>query len=280
MNDYIDDASHFLTLGVQLICAPSGDVVNGALFTAIGAEKLLKGLLWRVNPVFVLKEQDFKHVVPTLYPERLVATEKRDSEIAATPNCDVVSMRTSILRAKVLSEAVSKHKGVLFALASYRDVIAHRPTRELDQKKVRGTLIRDVYPMLAAVAIELNVPLDSLIGGRAVRLAGLAAKHQTDVEDRVRLILEVHRAKWSQLKGVPGFVDKMKWRTASALAEGQKRSVRCPACANEALLSLEVEYETVDGQPRSAGEVPKALFCYFCKLSIDDEIDLDHLSLL
>jgi hypothetical protein len=282
VNDYINDAAGFLTRGAQLIRADasSDDVVSGALFTAIGVEKLLKGILWQVNPAFVLKEQDFKHVAPTLYPDRLVASEKHDSEISTTPNRDVVSMRTSILRAKVLSEAISEHKGVLFALASHRDIIAHRPSSELDQEKVKATLIRDVYPMLAAVATELRVSLDSLIGGQSVRLAALSARHQTDVENRVRLTLEVHRSKWTQLMGVPGFVDKMKSRTAKALAQGNKRSVQCPACGNEALLSVDAEYEMVDGGPRVAGEIAKALFCYFCKLSIDDEIDLDHLNLL
>ncbi len=226
------------------------------------------------------KEADFKHLAPLLYPDRLVSSEKEDSEVAAKPNREVLAMRPTILRAKVLSASTAKHKGVLFALAAYRDIIAHRPSTELGHTKVEGMLVRDIYPLLTDMAAELGLPRDGLMGGQSTRLAALSAKHQTDVEDRVRLTLEVHLNKWNQLKGVPGFVDKMKLRTGGALQGGKKRVVDCPAYGNAALVSLETEYEIIDGETRPVGTIARALFCYFCKLAVDDEIDLGHLKLL
>ena len=195
-------------------------------------------------------------VAPALYADRLVTSEKHDSEIASSPNRDVLSMRASILRAKWgPSNAVSKHKGVLFALASYRDILAHRPSNELDEIKVAATLVRDVYPLLEAVAAELGVSPDSFVGGQAVRLGGLAAKHQKDVADRVRMTLKVHRSKWKQHMGVHGFVEKMISRTASALVQNNRRSVECPACGNQAVLSVEVDMKLSMGSRAPLGRL-------------------------
>jgi hypothetical protein len=65
MNNYIRDAGEFLCRAAKLFDSDLLDerLVDALWLTALGLERVLKGILHDINPVYVLKSQDFKHSV-------------------------------------------------------------------------------------------------------------------------------------------------------------------------------------------------------------------------
>ena len=146
---YLADAQNLIKLAAPHVkdsMSPENAIQGGLLF-ALGVEKLLKFVLAGINPIFILKVADFKHSAPSLYSDKIVATEKND-EIDTKPNSDVITFRISLSRSKVFSKTANKHSQMLFTLAHWRDVIAHRPTSELDLDRVALMLKKDAVVLL------------------------------------------------------------------------------------------------------------------------------------
>jgi hypothetical protein len=283
-NDYLKDARLFLNDAAKRVVdgIDDGSLPTTVMLAALGVERLLKGILFSVNPLYVYKNQDFKNTVPIVYPDRLVAGTK-SREIATEPNRDVYSFRAALARCSAVSKTTAKHTSLLHRLASQRDIVAHCELSQLDRTLCGQLLKRDLFSLLFDYANELGIATAKLMGPKEMALQKLAAENQDDVKERVTQKLALHLKKWEQLKNTPHFCESMNSKTTSRLAIVAKNSdvvgttVACPACKHDAIVLLEPDYEIMDGEGVLTGVFATELRCFYCKLHISEYDELDQL---
>jgi hypothetical protein len=127
MNEYLKDASFFLRRAAGLIeeGMPREKTIEASLHFAFGMERLLKSILFDLNPIYVYKSQEFKNTAPLLYRDRLLPNASHNREIAKEPDADVLTFKLSLLRSKSISQIADRHTNLLFSLSNFRDIIAH-----------------------------------------------------------------------------------------------------------------------------------------------------------
>lgn len=286
-NEYINDSTFFLTRAASKTKETMSTevVVEAILFLALGVERLLKGVLFALNPVYIYKAQDFKNTVSLIYGERLLPGWKDNKEIAGSPDADVLTFKLSLLRTKAISQTAEKHTSMMFALSNWRDIIVHNALSRLDIEKCRTLLLRDFYPLMTDFSTELNISISKFLGSHSIRLASLSSIHQESIEEKVKVRLDAHAMKWEQLRNMPGYAEKMKNKNESVLRAGANRRdtlldlVPCPACKNDAILSGEVDFDYDDDHAWPVGVFVSSLKCLFCKLEVEDYDEIDHLEL-
>ena len=286
-NEYMDDSPFFLTRAAAKTKnrMTKEAVVEAILFLALGVERLLKGILFTLNPVYIYKNQEFKNTVSLVYGDKLLPGWAHNKEVSGSPDEDVLTFKLSLLRTKAISKAAEKHTSMLFALSNWRDILAHNALARLDIDKCRTLLLRDFYPLIRDFSAELNLPMSRLIGSHEIRLASLSADHQESIEEKVKVRLDAHAKRWEQLQNVPGYTTKMKINSDSAVrAAANKRDtfvevVPCPACENDAIITAEVDFDYDDGHVWPIGAFVSSLRCLYCKLVVEDYDEIDHLEL-
>jgi hypothetical protein len=286
-NEYSSGAGLFLKKAASIIeeSMSRETIIEGTLFFALGTERILKSILFDLNPIYVFKNQDFKTTISILYGSRLLSSSSHNKEISGSPDADLLTFKLSLLRAQAVSEVTHAHSSLLFSLSNWRDIVAHSGLSALDLEKCRLLLLRDFYPLIAGYSAELSVPIGRFIGSHEIRLASLSAKHQESVEDKVRMKLESHRIIWKQQCANPGYEEKMRAKTQLALKASKERSgsfvelVSRPACGNDALLSAEVDFDYCEDQVHPVGVFVSGLRCLFCKLHIEGYDEIDHMKL-
>jgi hypothetical protein len=134
--EYLNDAKKLISMASSHIEQDMSyeQLMYAMTFFSFGIERLLKHLLIKVNPAFILKDGNFKNAAPSLYKDKFVSSEK-NSQITDTPDSDVITFRISLQRALLFSKSVNDNKQLLYSLANYRDILAHRPTSEIDATK-------------------------------------------------------------------------------------------------------------------------------------------------
>ena len=119
MNAYFSDAQHWLrrASNALLLCEHGGTDENlhdAIIFFAFGVEKLFKGILWDVNPLFIMENPGFENACGVLYRSQLrsKSKEKADKEDKQKAvNHSVLPFQGSMMRAKEFSETVASHMG-------------------------------------------------------------------------------------------------------------------------------------------------------------------------
>lgn len=286
-NEYLNDAAVFLNKTASAIKENMADeiLIDCILFFALGMERILKGILYNLNPIYVYKTQDFKNTVFLLYKNSLLENYAQNKEISKTPDADVLSFKLSLLRAKSISETTEKHTSLLFSLSNSRDIIAHSTISYLDLEKAKILLLRDFFPLVSSYSKELGLPVNFFIGKNEFELASISSNYQEFIEDKINIKLEYHKKRWDQLKNVPGFLEKMKNKIDHAL---QSQSVNrdsyfevapCPACDNDSLLTVEIDFDYSEGEVHPIGAFVSKLRCLFCKLKLEDYDEIDYLDL-
>jgi hypothetical protein len=285
MNDFLQDACLFLNMaenareeGPQLRRS-----LQGVLFFALGIERILKAILHDLNPTFVLVDPGFSNALPALFQKHILEAEKNAKEIVAKPNQDVITLRTSILRTKLVSPTVRDHRAVLFRLADYRDIICHHRLGLLDEAIVTAILWRDFPIVTEAFSAELNLTKQVLVG--VSDRAKMEAEAVEEAPRRLDRLLDQHRRIYDDLRSKTADYDTIAAkRTQAALQRGSPGDwflvgISCPACGHEAVLTGEVDYDVVDREPVPMGVFASSLTCYSCDLHLDDPFDLDYLKL-
>jgi hypothetical protein len=288
-NEYLTDAQKLIRLASSHIKASMSpeDSIQGGLLFALGVEKLLKFTLAKINPIFVLKVSDFKHSAPSLYSNKIVSAGKND-EIDAKPNSDVITFRVSLSRSKVFSKTANKHSQMLFTLAHWRDVIAHRPTSELDLDKVGLMLRKDAIALIRDFSEEFDVSFLEFWGPESERLVALSQllTNREKFEKEMTKKLEAHKKLWEYRTTNTEFISQADEITSSL----QKQSgdnfsfegVTCPACGKTCVVRIEPDYDYADGESYITGVYAEKLNCYYCSLKLEtyDElayVDVDGL---
>jgi hypothetical protein len=280
MGEYLDDAALFLRETSRLVDRNMTKVpmVQAAMNLGLGMERLLKEILWRINPAYILINPDFKNSMPLLYPSLVLGKSR---EIAEEPDGDVLSFRNSLSRACVCSKVALENKSLLYAISHFRDIIAHNRLSLLEFDKIKVLLQRDFYPLVKDFSKDLECSSSRLFDGHEVKLAELAASLEVDLEKVLERKLSSHQVRWKSLKGSQGFVEDKERVTSEILGTPNKVPVACPACANIAVLYGTSIYEFNHFEQREVcvGVRVTKLKCQFCKLEITDYKLIDHMGL-
>jgi len=276
-NHYLRDAKRLLTLAGKLCSRESeGDVLLAALtYFALGCERMLKAMLWEINPAYTLIDSDFKNSAALLYPHRL--TKYLD---ATNPKArgDSVGFREAIIRARTFYAVISKHWSQLHRLREYRDTIAHHDLQALgDELKLKAFLLRFFAPMVEEMAMGLNVKPSEFFTSRGAQsdLMKLAAKYSLAVADTLPARFAERKEYWET--AVKPSVPLVTSAELAALDARDRNHVRCPACGQPALVAVEVDY---DWDPVEETGIPQgawvtALDCTYCNLHLTDPEEID-----
>lgn len=284
--------SEFLADAKKLIRMSCGDigeemnvleVIHATIFFSLGVERLLKFVLAEINPVFVLTSGDFKNAAPCLYKDKFVNGDQHNVT-SSKPDPDVVSFRVAMQRALIFSTGVKENSQLLFSLANYRDILAHRPLSELDIVKANRLLAKDGYKLLNDICSERALSAQEFFGANHDRLRDLSRKIQSE-EDFSRTMavrIEQHKALWLGRASQSEFIKQANDITKSLLSSSGNDftydSFTCPACTQEAVARIEADYEYDPGEKTSypTGVFVDNINCYFCDLKLQDYEELNY----
>ena len=283
-SEYLADAQRLVRLAMAPVKKEMIDdeVIQSGLLFALGIEKLLKYILARVNPVFILKAPDFKHAAAALYADKIVKSQKHE-ELSDKPDSDVITFRVSLGRAKVFSKSTAQSSQMLYSVANWRDVIAHRPTSELDMRSVSAMLTKDAVRVLSEMCTEHSLNIDDFLGDHSNRLRKLSAELTavTAFADEMKALLLRHKNIWTTRSSNSETVELAKAATHVLLLridtdEGAFESVKCPACNNPSAVHVEADYDYADGESYIAGVYAEYLHCYYCDLKLNTYPQLSY----
>lgn len=280
-NQYIASSFGFFVESASRISGEmtKAAVIQATLNFAIGMERLLKGVLFNVNPTYILVSPEFNHSLKVLYKEKIVESDDTKSILASMPTADVITFRNSLLRGAAVSRATQKNKNRLFGLSNLRDIIAHNDLELLDIEKSKLLLQRDFYFILLDFVDELNIDRTDCFGSYEESLIEVSRSHQQDIKNIIRLKLDEHRRVWEGIKDNSELVRK-KTGVTDELQESEHRyETACPACNQRAVLFAEADYviDLDNAEKRVVGEFARLIHCEFCGLHVNDDTELDEL---
>jgi hypothetical protein len=279
---YLEDSSLMLQNAAERIAnhIEPHDSQIGLLCFAIGLEKAMKAILYAINPLFVLKSQDFDAAAVSEYRDRLspqVAKELANKKLSS----DVITMRMAVYRLRAFSEVVVRHTSLLHDIASVRDAIAHRVVGAALLDRCEEILQRHFFPLVCDFASELGVEAEDLAGPAIDQCAVIAAEHQESVEATAKVLLNAHQIRWQRRILTADERTAVDKRTQKLMGtqgyDAFNEPVECPACSNTAVLYLSVDFDVADGQAVPMGVYVSELRCEYCELSVEDPELFDEL---
>ncbi len=254
------------------------DIIENILWFAIGVEKLLKGLIYDINPLYILESPDYKFSTQCFYDDKI-----KHKDGLSEPKKEVIALENSILRVSNFSEVVHEHKNTLMKLKNARDIIAHRLCCDLDIKELKLLLRRDFYPMLKAIGDENNLGSDQFFFQNLnTKLADISSKLQTDIASKIRIRIDGERKKWKTLKNSAGqSEEKFKLKTLSLLESNDTYPCICPCCGNNAVVFTQpiLEFNAIMKQDVIIGTDTSKLKCGYCGFEVVDYKELDYLKI-
>lgn len=277
-NKYISDAKKYFHRCTPLISEKmrETDIIDVMLFYAVAAEKLLKGILWQINPIYILEEQSFRNTAPILYSDKLLKECDSRGEISKTPEQNVLTFRKSILRAGAFSETTNQHSGALFRLSNYRDTILHRLVSEVDTQKAAAFLLETYSLVTSAYAKEFKIPVSELVGDTILAFDAASKRSLAGLTERIRQKIQYHNAVWNRKKVTPEGLKEIA-SLQKDISEDSRYDAICPSCSNPARVEYEPDVDWADGQSYISGVYPIELACPFCGLEMRDYDELDYL---
>lgn len=286
-SEFLADAKKLILMSCKDINAQMNEsaVIHATTFFSLGVERLLKFVLAEVNPVFVLTSGDFKNAAPCLYKHQFVNGDQH-GVTSSKPDTDVVSFRVAMQRALLFSTGVKVNSQLLFSLANYRDILAHRPLAELDIGKANRLLAKDGYKLLNDICSERTISIKEFFGTDHDRLRDLSRKIQSeeDFSQSMADLIEQHKALWLRRASQPEFIKQANDITQSLLASsGHDFSYvpfTCPACDQEAVARIEPDYDYDPAEKTSyvTGVFVDSINCYFCGLKLQDYEELNYVN--
>jgi hypothetical protein len=284
LNEYFNDSKFFLKKAGKLLSSEmtSDSAIEGVLYFALGMERVLKGLLYDINPIYILKNQEFKHSAPSLYKSKMLENIGQNSEISTKPDGDVLTFKLSLSRVKVFSKSAYKNSSLLFTLSNYRDVIVHRPLSELNIEKLSKLLQRELFPVVENFSKEIGLTEEDFFGENTekVKKIGINIFEAEEFERKINIKIKQHADIWSQNKNDASYVELAEKTTNSLLHQKSNDYmfdlISCPACENNALVRIEPDYDIADGEGYLAGIYVDSLNCHFCGLNLESYEELDH----
>lgn len=259
----------------------SDSVRENILLLAVGIEKLLKGIIYSINPLYVLEKPDFYNSVQIEYMGKI---KNKDSNTFKEPEDNVIALQQSIVRSMVFSESVYKYQGVLWQLKSIRDNIAHHHKDKVNIDKAKILLERDFYPLLKAISDEFNLKGKTKFFNNAIsQLSEISSNLQKDVKEKIKLRIDGARSHWETLKNNVTY-DKNK------CLDNLKNELKikdiafpcqCPSCDNNGIVytSPIFQFNSYLLDMEQVGEKIEGFKCFYCHLNIVDYEELEDLQI-
>lgn len=280
LNDFFFDATSFIAKADELIKPKmwDNDAILALLLSSIGLEKILKGILHEVNPIYVFPKPTFEESSQALYGQLFV--DKKD--LNNLTRVDTISFTTAIQRSKIFSKTVASHFSLLYKLANTRNLIAHNICMQIDRDFVRPFLLKEFRPLIREFNEELKFKKDTFFQALPWVLSTYSdEKEEPEIplENMMAEKLERHRLTWEQRKKDVSFVDNKMDLTRKLEDDRKNILISCPACGNYSLLYFEPDYDYSDGQSWLVGLFVTHLDCLFCDLNIIEYDELDYFDL-
>ena len=280
-NPYLRDARVFLEPATKLLDGgvPNDRVHEAVLLTVLGFERLAKAVLYNINPVFVLKNTNFKHAAPVVYGDLMTSHAK--SQMADKPDGDVVAFRSAVLRAASLSVATAQHKPALLAMGNDRDIVVHRDLEELDRQRSKERLVGHFFSIASDFAKELGVEYEDVAGNILPSPMDAAERAENALAKYVEAKLAKHEARWEQVKEDRRHKLRALKKTKDTTEKHGFSTIECPACGQNAMLVLEADWDIdkEEGGGYISGVYVDHLSCNYCGLVIDDQEVIGYLKL-
>jgi hypothetical protein len=282
-NEYYNNAAEiFKIVSKEIVDDNLNDkwaVIQNTLFFAIGIEKILKSILYNVNPLYILEKPDFKNSVPVQYSNYM----KNDFEIIKNPDADVIAYQSSVFRSQIFSKTITDNKNTLLSLKHYRDIIAHHKLDGLDIDAMKILLKRDFYPFLSKLSTEFNMSAANglFFNNLNSQLAHISSSLQDDIEKKIELRIEGLKARWIQKSGSHTFnTDECEKSTIELLRKDFAYPTICPCCGNYAVVFTipVMQYDSYRQELVKSGYETKGLECKFCELKLSDYKEFDFLN--
>lgn len=286
MNEYTKDGIHLIRRASELANEPAASrdrIKDSILFFSIGIEKLAKGALFDINPIFVYESRDFDNIAAVLYASRFARGAKGQLNSKA-PGKKAIDQKVttgiaSFSMASKFVEAIESNMGMLEELFKVRGIIAHRTDPEFDEGK-HGTFLKGYfYPFLSALNSELKIQnISAYFVGTSEGLwkhwaETIAAEEE--VEKKAKELRAKHSAIWKARENDKPSYDMAWERTRRILDAIRDREpytigVSCPVCEQQAVLFYTEEFDFIAGESVLSAEHVAGFECYYCELRIDE----------
>lgn len=256
-------------------------IIQLAMNLALGCERLLKGILFDINPAYILNEPSFKNSIQVLYRAKLLPGSNKSPELAQNINGDVITFKNSLLRAQLVSETTKQHKNILFAISEARDIIAHCELQLLNIEQIKEIIQRDFFTMIKEFTVELGQKPSLYFDSHSERLSKLSIAHQSNLDIKIKMLLDLHLEKWQQAKKVTGYVKKREKVTKVMIGGLNRGKTKCPACEQDAVVQFHpiIELDQMILEKIIIGYEVKKLSCFYCNLKVIEPPMLDQLGI-
>lgn len=255
------------------------DAIQNTLLFALGVEKLLKGVLYDINPIYILEEAEFKNAFAVYHMDKLIAANANTTDIRQKPNEDVIAFHNSILRATLINQSAFDHKNTLMRLKNARDIIVHNSFDKLNINELKLFLNRDFYIILKSFSDELKWSEIHCFNNLHSKLALIASTLEEDIDKKIKLKLEAALGSWNVTKNQN--LVRCKRLTRELLRDENAFPTICPCCKNNAVVFTKVikDYNQFLKMEIQVGLDILKFQCGYCTLVVEDYKELDILKI-
>lgn len=264
-------------------------VEESILYFALGIEKLLKGILYDINPLFIYEKIDFENIAGVLYRSRMTvglgnAFDSNDKSQKISRH--VHTGMTSLHRAKHFSQTALENFQTIKKLFEMRGIVAHAVYPDLKKNSLEFVQ-KTFYPLVHAFAKELRLKSHEVFSdGSRVSLGYLSEnilKKENSKKEMEKLV-ERHTAIYNKRKDDEKAYQSARIRTNASLVEkfAPETFVEeqgCPVCGEPSVLICARDFELVDGQAIATGAYVTGLRCFFCDLEINGYEQIEYFDL-
>lgn len=270
--------------------SPSQDEIDDSiLFFAFGVEKLLKGVLHEINPLFIYENTDIEKMAGVLYRDKM--TEGLGKAFDTSKKKWRASFRvhtgsTSLTHAKHFSQVACDYTSTLVTLFEERGAVAHQVPSNMSPDALK-LVQKHFSPITEAFIAELNLDPSQIYAEerrKALREMCEQIESKDQFADKQTQLVETHLGIWRSRESKDVEIELATAKTKLVLTRdpGSDRfycESRCPACEQCAVLLCEVDGEYVDGEAVVTGAFVVQLDCMFCGIKLEghEQIDYFHL---
>lgn len=282
-NDYTKDASMIFQNISRKIADGQYDnnnieIIDGVLWFAIGVEKLLKGLLYNINPTYILEKPEYENSAIYLYSDKILNKEGLKAD-----NINVITFTKSLVRVSNFCETILHNKHAFMNLRDLRDTIAHKPIKQLNIDDLRLLLLRDFYPLLKSLSDSMNIGGDLyFFNNLNAKLAQISSSLETDIAKALKIRIDGILKDWNTKKKAPGQSElKFKQKTLSLLSDDYTYPCKCPCCKNYAVVYTKPIYEfnPIEKKLMVVSVETQKLICGYCGFDTNKYNELDYLKI-